>query len=130
VQTFTIWSSYHQIGLWDLEDSVNAYPEFPAIDDIPDVIFGAKGVSVLTRNDYEVLVHIGAIGEVQATLQSKVLKGKGVITVGNRGVEVGNETSADIHQVPCASGVIGVEVWGDPDPFPSSITFILSDTYR
>jgi hypothetical protein len=97
---------YSQVALFDAED-VESYPQFQTGQE--PAVLGNKGICVATANDTDVEI---VIYQGKAELKSEgfeILSGE--IQVGNQGLIVGNESTADTAQVSYPPGKTSVSAY-------------------
>lgn len=113
--------TYGQIGLWDKAD-LSAYP----IPDGPLPWWGPKGVVVPALDDVEVIVHV--IFPPAASDDGFSLLAEGQIQIGERGITVGNVTSASTVDIAVPKGRYRVTCsYRGMDPAAATeLSFVLS----
>ncbi|WP_371348160.1 hypothetical protein [Ancylobacter sp. IITR112] len=100
----THYVNYGQIGLWDKAD-LSAYP----VPNGPLPWWGPKGVVVPARDDGDVAVCVAV--EPTAIDDGYVLLTSGDMDVGDRGLTVGNVTTASMADVAVPQGRYGVKCY-------------------
>ncbi len=108
---------YSQVALFDAED-VDSYPQFETGEE--PAILGDKGVAVATVNDTDVEITVYK-GTAESGLVH-ILSGE--IQVGNEGLIVGNETTADTAQVSYPPGKTSVSVYVNSQK-PNEVTTVV-----
>ena len=99
-------ASYYQVALKDIENK-DGYPQWKTGDEI--IVFGSYGVVVVTANDQEIDI---IVTSSKVDLEYSLCV-SGEIIVGQKGILVGNITSADTTCIEVRPGKYSVTVYTD-----------------
>jgi hypothetical protein len=116
---------YSQVALFDAEDT-NSYPQFETGEEA--VIFGSKGVAVATANDTDVEIAVLKGEAHESDIVGFFLLLSGEMQIGNQGLIVGNEITADTAEVAYPAGKASVSVYANAEASTeiTGVLFILN----
>ena len=113
-------SSYFQTALLD-NDNKEAYPQWKTGDET--IVFGSRGVAVVTANDQLIDVTV----KTNKNDYEYALCVSGEIMIGNKGILVGNITSADTTIIEVQPGKYSVTVYTDKNgPETKQVVFCVN----